>query len=186
MSRKKSRKGGLIGIRKDADFKKNRVLPDQTANKGKGKGSGSRQQEHVAAAKKASGTAAKADPRLGSKKPIALVAAASAAASAAPVVAKPKPEKVAKPKVEALSPEQELERLENDTRLTTLIDRVDEGETLQAADQQWLDTQLARHRELLAELGLLEEDDDDLDGERSDDDLWDSLDASSLDDFKDS
>ncbi|WP_281245918.1 GTPase-activating protein [Oceanisphaera psychrotolerans] len=73
------------------------------------------------------------------------------------------------PNVEVLTPEQELEQLENNERLNTLLDRVDAGEKLGKEDAGWLDKTLARHQQLLEELGLLEEDDEDL---VEGDDLW--------------
>ncbi|WP_406609847.1 Der GTPase-activating protein YihI [Agarivorans sp. JK6] len=175
MSRKKNRKGGLIGVRKDPDFKAKRVTAPDRKKIGKGKASGSRQQEAELVQQQAA-NAQKKDPRHGSKEPVVLG------------VAKPADKPVAKPakakaKVE-LTPEKELAMLEADTRLESLIDVLDEGGEISKQEQQWVDKQLARHAELLAELGLSEEAEE---AEALDDDeqLWRSLNSSSLDQYKD-
>ncbi|PWC23996.1 MULTISPECIES: Der GTPase-activating protein YihI [Brenneria] len=94
-----------------------------------------------------------ADPRIGSKKPVALGAQAK-------VVAQPKPaDPVAKPA--AISPEEELALLENDARLDELLDRLDNGETLSARDQSWVDETLDRIDILMEQLGIELGDDDD-------------------------
>ncbi|WP_221075243.1 Der GTPase-activating protein YihI [Agarivorans aestuarii] len=175
MSRKKNRKGGLIGVRKDPDFKAKRVTAPDRKKIGKGKASGSRQQEAELVQQQAA-NAQKKDPRHGSKEPVALGVAKPAAKPAT------KPAK-AKAKV-VLTPEKELAMLEADTRLESLIDVLDEGGEISKQEQQWVDKQLARHAELLAELGLSEEAEE---AEALDDDeqLWRSLNSSSLDQYKD-
>ncbi len=174
MSRKKNRKGGLIGVRKDPDFKAKRVAVPDRKKIGKGKSAGSRQQSLE---KDLSVTPLKQenDPRIGSKSPVQL--GVTTTPSSKP--AKPK----ARTQTQALSPEQELVKLEADTRVEALIDILDEGGKISAQEQQWLDQQLARHAELLRELGLSEESED----EELDDDeqLWRSLNSSSLDQYKD-
>ncbi|MPW31373.1 GTPase-activating protein [Agarivorans sp. B2Z047] len=179
MSRKKNRKGGLIGVRKDPDFKAKRVTAPDRKKIGKGKASGSRQQEAELVQQQAANSQKK-DPRHGSKEPVVLGVAKPADKPAAkPAKAKAK----AKAKVE-LTPEKELAMLEADTRLESLIDVLDEGGEISKQEQQWVDKQLARHAELLAELGLSEEAEE---AEALDDDeqLWRSLNSSSLDQYKD-
>ncbi|WP_298440815.1 Der GTPase-activating protein YihI [uncultured Ferrimonas sp.] len=80
----------------------------------------------------------KKDPRLGSKKPIALV------------VDKPQ----AAPSKPQLSPEKELAQLESNPRLTQLLDKLEGGELLSQADQFWLDSTLARIAVLMDILGI--------------------------------
>ena len=80
------------------------------------------------------------DPRLGSKKPIPLVVDS----------AQVKERKV-------LTAEQELEKLENDAQLNTLIDRIEAGEKLGAGLQQYVDEKLDRIAILMEELGILDE-----------------------------
>lgn len=99
------------------------------------------------------------DSRIGSRKPVPLVVEAAAK----PVAPRPQA-----PKAPALTDEQrrlqalerEMEAIENDERLNLLLDRLDEGETLSAADQQWLDAQLARHQVLAEELGIENDDEE--------------------------
>ena len=104
------------------------------------------------------------DPRVGSKKPIALVADGKTQPEKKPV-AKPKPkaEKV------RLTPQEELAKLENDERLDTLLDRLENGETLSGEDQAWLDLTLDRIDELMEILGIAL--DDEAEDEQAEDDM---------------
>ncbi|MFU9136328.1 Der GTPase-activating protein YihI [Erwinia tasmaniensis] len=106
------------------------------------------------------------DPRIGSKKPVALGAASAAAK---PV----KPAKVAKPvqeeKKPRMTPEEELATLENNERLDALLDRLENGETLSAEDQAWLDQSLDRIDVLMEQLGIALDDDADDDKEAEED-----------------
>ncbi|MCG8709632.1 Der GTPase-activating protein YihI [Brenneria sp. 4F2] len=95
-----------------------------------------------------------ADPRIGSKKPIPLGITEQA-------VARPKPKSVAPAvKPTALAPEEELTLLESDARLDELLDRLDNGETLSAKDQTWVDETLDRIDVLMEQLGIELGDDD--------------------------
>ena len=105
----------------------------------------------------------KKDPRIGSRKPVSLVVAESKK----PAVSKPAkpsktPEQIAEQlaKQQQLKLEQELATIENDERLNLLLDRLDDGQSVSADDEAWLDAKLARHQELLAELGIDDEDED--------------------------
>lgn len=176
MSRsKKSRSGGSLAARKEADFKSKRKVAVQKASIGKGKPSGNRQQE-AQTPQQQQQTNTVVDKRVGSKKPIALVSPNSQKAA---VVSPKKP----KPKAKVLSPEQELEQLENNTRLSNLLDESDAGQELNAVDQQWLDKQLARHQQLMEQLGLIEADDEP-EARNDEDRLWSSLNSGSLDQYK--
>lgn len=107
------------------------------------------------------------DPRIGSRKPVELVVE----------TAKPQAPKAAPVKEEkkrGLAPEQELAAIENDERLNGLLDRLDEGEELSPADLAWVEEKVARHQQLMEELGLVEEDEEDEEAEpASDEELWD-------------
>ena len=105
----------------------------------------------------------KKDPRIGSRKPVPLVVAESKK----PAVSKPAkpsktPEQIAEQlaKQQQLKLEQELAAIENNERLNLLLDRLDDGQSVSADDEAWLDAKLARHQELLAELGIDDEDED--------------------------
>ncbi|WP_312055925.1 Der GTPase-activating protein YihI [Pantoea brenneri] len=105
------------------------------------------------------------DPRIGSKKPVALIAdSQTAPAKAKKSVAKPAAEKKAR-----LTPEEELAKLENDERLDALLDRLENGETLSAEDQGWLDAALDRIDELMEQLGIAMDDGDD---EQAEEDMY--------------
>ena len=77
------------------------------------------------------------------------------------------------------TPADELAALEADNRLSDLLDKLDEGQAISKAEQQYVDDKMARHRILCDLLGIAESDDED------DDDPMDSLDAMSMDEFKD-
>jgi len=171
MSRqKKSRKPGLIGARKASEPRETEQVARERKKLKKRKGlqPGSRHGQNAGSGKGASSkTRATSDPRLGSTKPVPLVntplgqVKSSDSARPAPVVTAKAPAA----KQPSLSPQQELERLEQDERLNALLDRVDGGEILTDTEQAWLDAQLARHHELMVLLGLeqeeFQEDDED-------------------------
>ena len=96
------------------------------------------------------------DPRIGSKTPIPL------GVTEAPVTRQQKP---------MLSPQAELDMLENDERLDGLLERLEEGETLSKADQEWVDAKLDRIDELMQQLGLSWDDEEDEEEENRGDDL---------------
>jgi hypothetical protein len=60
-----------------------------------------------------------------------------------------------------LSPQAELDLLENDERLDALLERLEEGETLNAEEQTWVNAQLDRIDALMQQLGLSYDDDED-------------------------
>ena len=90
------------------------------------------------------------DPRIGSKTPVPL------GVTDAPVTRQHKP-KSEKP---MLSPQAELDLLENDERLDALLERLEEGETLTAEEQSWVDAKLDRIDELMQKLGLSYDDEE--------------------------
>lgn len=59
-----------------------------------------------------------------------------------------------------LNAEQELEMLENDAQLNVLLDRLDNGESLGAGLQKYVDEKLERIEVLMKQLGLYQEDDE--------------------------
>jgi len=101
------------------------------------------------------------DPRIGSKKPIQL------GVTEAPVKKQQQP----KSEKKMLSPQAELEMLENDDRLDGLLERLEEGETLSAEEQNWVDEKLDRIDALMQQLGLSYDDDEDEPEEEREDDL---------------
>lgn len=100
------------------------------------------------------------DPRIGSKTPIALVVDTNT--NTTKVVKQPKPKKT------VLSPQQELEQLENDPKLDMLLDLVEQNGKLTKEQQTYLDSRLNRIDELMQELGYTDDDFEDLDDGKED------------------
>lgn len=145
-------------------------------NKRKGLKAGSRQAVEQETSSIKSGSGSK-DPRVGSRKPVALVVEpAKKPVAAKPAKAVKTAEQIAEQIAEQqakqlqLKLEQELAAIENDERLNLLLDRLDDGLSVSADDEAWLDARLARHQELLVALGM-DDDDDDVAEPASPDDL---------------
>ncbi|WP_420939311.1 Der GTPase-activating protein YihI [Aeromonas veronii] len=139
------------GKRKESDVSAQEGRERKRAAKRKGLKAGSRQQ--VEQPKSKSGNNQSKDPRIGSRKPVVLVVDDKQKKPAAP--------KAVKEKKLVMTPEQELASIENDDRLNDLLDRLDAGETLEAAEQAWVDQRVDRYQELMDELGIIDNDDDD-------------------------
>lgn len=168
MSRKKSRKTGLIGVRKDPDFKKKRKVEEKRTRKSIGKPAGSRNSTE-AAEKSINQQHQPQDKRIGSKKPVALI--------------KQEQPKVNAPQKKYFSPTQELEAIESDVLMNELLDKVDEGKKLSAEHKQYLDQKLARHK-LLCELLGIDNDEEQEVEEPAETDLYQQFESSNLDDYK--
>lgn len=112
--------------------------------------------------KKSTRTQDSTDPRIGSKKAIPLIVDENVA------VNKPKPQTLVKK--EKLSPEKELQKLEDDEYLNELLDLVEAGTTLSTKQQHELDAMLDRIDQLMQQLGYNDDDalDDELDEPRED------------------
>lgn len=99
----------------------------------------------------------KKDPRIGSRKKVPLVVE---------FVNKPEKGQFIQPikvesKMTALSPELELEQLENNECLNDLLDQLDAGKTISADDQKFVDECLDRIAQLMDELGIEDEESED-------------------------
>lgn len=167
---KKNRAPGQTGARKSSQESIQESKARKRKAKRKGLPPGSR--HNVENTQQQQGKGPAKDPRLGSKKPIPLTVepkkTTSATANKVSEIAKVTPvDDIAK---ELLTPEQELEQLESNERLNALLDEVDAGKQLGKEDARWLDSTLARHQQLLEQLGLLDDDEEEepLEG----DDLW--------------
>lgn len=176
--RKKSRKVGQIGIRKQetrpADTKSPRK---KKAPKGQQSGNRNSLLDENLKSPVSSGDSKKKDPRVGSKKPISLVKTETQPKPVKPkldpnkAVPSVKLEKVNEP---IIDPQQELERIESDERLIELAERAENGELLTGKDAKYFNKMMDRHAELLEELGI-EEDDDHDPLESLEGDQWDDL-----------
>ncbi|PHM73138.1 Der GTPase-activating protein YihI [Xenorhabdus kozodoii] len=88
----------------------------------------------------------KPDPRIGSKVPVPLIVGESVSKKATtvkPVIEKPR-----------LSPQEELQLLENDERLDALLARLEQDETLSQEEHAYVDNMLDRIDTLMEELGI--------------------------------
>ena len=138
------------GKRKESEASAQEGRERKRAAKRKGLKAGSRQQVEQQKGKSA-GKQAK-DPRIGSRKPVALIVEEKGTKSTV--------SKAVKEKKLVMTPEQELASIENDDRLNDLLDRLDAGEILEAAEQAWVDQRVDRYQELMDELGIIDNDDD--------------------------
>ncbi|HCA75999.1 MAG TPA: GTPase-activating protein [Alteromonas sp.] len=158
--KKKSRKVGLIGVRKNPDHVNTKS--SERPKKHKGKAPGSRHNVEQKKADKAASNSNK-DPRLGSKKPVPLI--------------KSVPAKIEKRKF--ATPAEELAAIEADDRLASLLDKLDDGEKITKEQQHYVDTTMARHKVLCDLMGISDDED-----EEDEIDELDALDALKLDDYE--
>lgn len=154
---KKTRSAGPNGQRhlSAEDIRKTRQPKEQTKKKGAGLKSGSRNNATVISSVP-KGESVKKDKRLGSKKPIALVAADTQQPA---LQIQPKAS-LAKAKPVAMTAEQELALIENDSYLQQLLERVEQEEILTGKDAKYFNAKTARLEQLLQQLGLADEAED--------------------------
>lgn len=96
------------------------------------------------------------DPRIGSRKKVPLMVEFVNQPEKGRTI-KPVPVEAVKP---VLSPEQELEQLENNECLNQLLDDLEAGKTLSFEDQKFMNACLDRIDELMTELGIEFEDEE--------------------------
>jgi len=205
MSRsKKSRKPGGAPTAKPKLSKQELEKVEKRTRKTTGKVAGNRQKEAVQEKAGNNQQGAKKDPRLGNKTPIALGKVVAKAEKAKQKTTN-KPAAIAsvrfvEPAVTEspletsselpsnLSPEQELDAIEQDEMLQNILAKQEDDIALTEEDVNYYNDMMERHQALSAELGLEEEDDevgDEANANNSEDDLWDKLDNNNLSDFAD-
>ena len=165
---KKSRKVGKIGITKTPSNV--RKPTEKRVKKHLGKPAGTRNNEALTV--KQDPKKLNKDPRHGSKKPVSLFV-------------ETKEQKSAAKKVKFFSPPQELEAIEQDTRLAALLDKIDLGKKITREDQHYVDQTLARHKVLCDMLGLKDEPEKPKESSEQQTDLYSQFEAINIDDFKD-
>jgi ribosome assembly protein YihI (activator of Der GTPase) len=165
---KKSRKVGKIGISKTPSNV--RKPTEKRVKKHLGKPAGTRNNEALTV--KQDPKKVNKDPRHGSKKPVSLIAVA-------------KEQKSSPKKVKYFSPAQELDALEQDPRLATLLDKIDLGKKVSREDQHYVDQTLARHKVLCDILGLSDEPEKQKEIVQEQTDLYSQFEAIDINDFKD-
>ncbi|WP_341502485.1 Der GTPase-activating protein YihI [Gallaecimonas sp. GXIMD4217] len=158
--KKKTRKTSTIGAAKKPDGAKTSAS-GRVRKPGKGLKSGSRHnpEQKKAGSRGGQGRRGLQDPRLGSTKPVALVKPGQAQATLVPQA----PKAEAKPKPAAPQEQDKaalLEQLENDARLNALLERLEAGEELSQAEEDYVESVTDRIEQLMDELGLTDEDDD--------------------------
>ncbi len=147
---KKSRKVGLIGVRKDPDHKPSEHRSERVRKPKKGKPAGNRHNVGSSSKGAGKGTVQNTDPRHGSKKPVPLIKDTS------------KERATQSHKRKQATPAEELAALEADAKLAALLDKLDEGKPLNREQQAYVNEKVARHGELCEILGIdLEDDSDD-------------------------
>lgn len=209
MSRsKKSRKPGGAPTAKPKLSKQELEKVEKRTRKSTGKVAGNRQKEAVQEKSGNNQQSVKKDPRLGNKTPIALGKIVAKAEKAKQETAKKnsaKPAAIAsvrfvEPNVTELpletsselpsnlSPEQELDAIEQDERLQDILAKQEDDIALSEEEVNYYNDLMERHQALSAELGLEEEEEEELSDEADDkateDDLWDKLDNNNLSDFE--
>ncbi|WP_158965333.1 Der GTPase-activating protein YihI [Paraglaciecola sp. L3A3] len=165
--KKKSRKVGQIGIPKSSSNTRKPKPAEQRTRKHLGKPAGSRNSEVILNKDSVNNNAPK-DPRHGSKKPIDLF----------PTETK----KETTSKVKHFSPAKELETIEKDEKLSSLLDKAELGKKLSKEEQNYVDKNLARHKVLCGLLGLDNEEEDTSEHTA---DPFTSFESINIDDYKD-
>lgn len=164
---KKSRKVGKIGISKTSSHA--RKPTEKRIKKHLGKPAGTRNNEALTV--KQDPKKVNKDPRHGSKKPVSLIKETTE-------------QKIVSKKVKYFSPTQELEAIEKDSRLATLLDKIELGKKITREDQQFVDHTLTRHKVLCDLLGLTDETGKYQEVEEQAD-LYSQFEAIDIKDFKD-
>jgi ribosome assembly protein YihI (activator of Der GTPase) len=216
MSRsKKSRKPGGAPTAKPKLSKQELEKVEKRTRKTTGKVAGNRQKEAQPDQTESHQKGANKDPRLGNKTPIALgklitQAEKDKAEKAKQAKAKAKQKSLKSAPIAnvrfienvdvelsekqeiisaALTPEQELDAIEQDETLQTILAKQEDDIALTEEEINYYNDMMDRHQALSAELGFDEEDEsddsDELTGSGSEDDLWDKLDSHDLSDFQD-
>jgi len=191
MSRtKKSRTAGnsepkFDGNRKETSAQAKMARDKKRKDKLKGNKAGNRNAIESKQGAKQSQRQANNDKRIGSKKPISLTNNETPQAAVKPKVAmQPRVKVVKAAPVEPvivntpLSPEKEIDVIENDPRLNDLLEKMEADQAISKADQDWADKQMQRHQTLMKELGWLDDD--------GEEDLLQQFDdaSSALDEFR--
>ncbi len=150
--RKKTRKTGPLAAAKKPKSELDRTPTPSKVTPGKGRKPGSRMNELSEATRRRLSASEKSqkDPRIGSKKPVELVSSVTAAVT-------PKPKQKAFDEEAAFA---ELQALENDPRLQSLLERLDQEEELSDADLRYVDERTERFSQLAEQLGIDLNDDD--------------------------
>ncbi|MDN7125418.1 Der GTPase-activating protein YihI [Pseudidiomarina terrestris] len=147
--KKKTRKTGPLAAAKTPKADVQRKAHEASKHKGKGQKPGSRFNVAQDKARHSGSTAPATDPRLGSKKPIQLVNSQA-----------PTPVSTT-PSFDSAAAHAELQALEQDTKLQSLLERMEQGEDLTVAEEAYVDERTERFEQLAEQLGIALDDDED-------------------------
>ncbi|ALO36280.1 hypothetical protein CMT41_17230 [Colwellia sp. MT41] len=209
MSRsKKSRKPGNAPTAKPKLSKQELSKVEKRTRKTTGKPAGNRQKEAVQEKTNSNQQVTNTDSRLGNKTPIALGKIVAKAEKTKQVKTPQKSQKSAGiasiryvenvenvenaeselPVNNELSAEQELDAIEQDEALQSILAKQEDDIALTEQEVNYYNDMMARHQALSTELGLDEEDDEEVSDEAnnsgSEEELWDKLDNPDFSDFK--
>jgi len=176
--KKKTRTEKSIGAAKKPLLKQSERAKELSKKKGKGRPSGAKANIDGAKSKNtrsSNGSNPKdTDIRVGSKKAIELIPQTATKNLEPKIVVK-------KRKIEPqLSIEQQLAQVENDERLNSLLDQIDDGIEISDKDQAYIDHQTAKHQKLIA---LIDNNDEEEATEIKKEE-WEQIDSSEFDEFK--
>jgi len=166
---KKSRKIGQIGTPSAPKAKRVSKISDRKTKKTLGKPAGSRNNQDQSKDNQLGSRQLK-DPRFGSKKPV-------------PLIVSEKPAAAAPNKVKHFSPTQELNSIEQDERLMSLLEKLDAGAQLNREDKQYADSKMARHKELCDLLGIVDEPQE-REEQQPEQDLYTQFESINIDQFR--
>jgi len=190
MSRsKKSRKPGSAPTAKPKLSKVELAAVEKRVRKKTGKKPGNRQQEAQPVKNLDHNIDQNKDPRIGSKKPIDLGGAAKPIKAKLSKTTKIKQDPIAAIRTvnnevadKELNLAQELENIEADERLQTILAKQEDELALTEEEVDYFNEMMERHQKISTQLDEDEEESISETGAISEDDLWDKLDNSSLSD----
>ena len=164
MSRtKKSRNAGnsepgFTGVRKETSATAQEARERKRKAKLKGNKAGARNANESKQTQQRNAKKAANDKRVGSKKAISLTGKEEVKVEQPKKLLQPKAKQVKDVVVPKMSAEKELTLIENDQRLNDLLEQLDNNEEVSAVDNSWVDKQMARHQQLMEQLGWLDDD----------------------------
>lgn len=164
MSRtKKSRNAGnsepgFTGVRKETSATAQEARERKRKAKLKGNKAGARNANESKQAQQKNARQAINDKRTGSKKAVSLTGKEEVKVEVPKKTLQPKAKMVKNTVVAKISPEKELVQIENDQRLNDLLEQLDNNEEVSQVDSSWVDKQMARHQQLMEQLGYLDDD----------------------------
>ena len=148
---------GFTGKRKETSSTAQEARDRKRKAKLKGNKAGARNANESKQTQQKNARHALNDKRTGSKKAVSLTGKEEVKVEVPKKNLEPKA-KVIKSTVEnKISPEKELQQIEDDQRLNDLLEQLDHDEHVSQEDSSWVDKQMARHQQLMKQLGWLDE-----------------------------